>query len=573
VESLLQRPGTSGLQLSGYDSTSTDLDCSFIGPASGLSVLWTDILAFVSVSRSMSTIDGCIFQEELELCQESLSKVQQSVQKFSQIAELVSEPWYPLPTEIVTSTYVDTYFNTCQHMFPVVRRESFESALKESQGRRPTENVSCYVLHNAILAMGAFTSQLASVSASDRCAKIEATKYFCNALRMQSHMFQSPANLMTIQALVVLSMFSQTRGHHGLAYRFSSLACILAKSKGLHMMTREQVDRDVVKGYDCCRVFWIVYIFDKIQAVHAGYSANIDDASISCPFPPPQESDSSDFPDDSMSVFLQWARYAHILSDIQTQLYSTTAINTETKRLLGVRDQLCSRLKSWDDDLPAVYQAQNISLRTSTLAPRLKPIRALLLRIGYYSALATIHKRFSSFMISRFLTKEDISDIQHSDREFLQAAREKILLLDHVDIGVDAPHWVLAYMLLSATIPIFVNIIANPLESSVRDDIALMHIATGMFAKWEFTTSGDISFDGVVELSRLVTAIVDKAKEQQRSTVSRSLDNFGLDAAYDFSFDPFTPIGPLDSVADSSETTHLAESSYGSDFQWRQSQI
>jgi Fungal specific transcription factor domain len=543
LEEILWVSGTCSFHDIGSSTTQVEEDSRYTGPSSGLSVLSTPILS--CTSKNIREFGGYDFRKKIDLCQMSLWKIQQRVQKLPErsmyLPNLLTTP---LPPDDVAAGYINEYFNTCQNVFPIVQRKSFEMAWKKSLEHPEIFDISWYTLQNAVLAMGAFTSKSASSPASYRGAKEEALGYFNNALNITASLLRTQTSLMVIQAFCVLSMFTSIVGDYNLGNMCTSFATQLAQIKGLHKLAADHAALNPVHRTERERLFWIVYFFDKMNSLSTGLPSHIDDGDISCSFPELNEIDSEDFSAGSGELLLNLVRFTHICSKIKTRLYSATALNKDVKQLLHVRDALCQDLSNWRDQIPAIYLAKSTPFRISSLPPHTKPVRAVLLRIAYQYALCTIHRRFFSLFAKCARTETGSLGYHQSDSEFLKAARELILLLDQVEMDVDAPNWFFAYQLLTAVVPLFIYVVANPLDPSAKDDIALMNVATGVFGRLEFITSGDFAFEGGTEFAPLATGIVEKAQQHLgigHENIWRA-DGLDLDAVYAFSLDSFPQI-------------------------------
>ena len=476
----------------------------------------------------------------LDLCQSSFTKILHGLEKLSELSvenmPLPSNSVYPLPSAERMTTYIDVYFNTSQVIFPIIRRNAFEAASKNHQDYPIVFDVSWYMLQNAVLAVGAFTTNSVSSPDSYKCAKEEASGYFNNALNMQPFLLRRRTSIMAVQACCVMSMFAQMIGNPNLAYFCSSFATQLAQIKGLHKKSREDNSKNLLLCDDRERTFWILYFFDKVLGLETGHPSNIDDADISCPFPAQNVGHANEFSADSIEVLLHFVRFAQICSRIKRRLYSATALNRDPRELSAVRDALCHDLAIWREKIPAIYHAKRTPFRVSSLPPGVKPVRAILLRIACAYARCSIHRRFSSSFASHLRTPKGILESQQSDKEHLQAARELILLLGQLEMDVDTPSWFFAYHLLTGVVPLFIHVITNPLHKSAKEDISLMSVAAGMCGRLEFISCGEFVFAGVGEFSQLATIIARKARGEGVASSSmqmnedlEAMDTYGSD--------------------------------------------
>jgi hypothetical protein len=69
----------------------------------------------------------------------------------------------------------------------------------------------------------------------------------------------------------------------------------------------------------------------------------------------------------------------------------------------------------------------------------------------------------------------------------------------------------LFYYPFTALTIVFSHVIANPLLSTARNDIALMNVVTGLFGRLDFVSSGLMSCNEYGEFTRLARAIVQRA--------------------------------------------------------------
>ena len=528
LQELLYGSGRCRFHDFGLSASQIEEDFRYTGPSSGLSVIKTSILSCTSHNiRDFRTYD---FRSQIDLCQTSLWKIQQQLQKLPERSMFFPTPsTTPLPLDGIGAKYANEYFNTSQVIFPIVQRRSFEMAWRKNLEHPEVFDLSWYVLQNAVLAVGAFTYRSASTPASYRIAKEEALGYFNNALSLQASLMRHQTSLMAVQAACVMAMFAQIVGDFHSTHSCTLSAVQLAQSKGLHKVTANGTGLPPAHRNERERLFWIVYFFEKMDSLNTGRPSHVDDRDISCSFPALEEIESQGFSAGSGELLLNLVRLAHICSQINTRLYSATALNKDPKQLVDARDVLIHNLSTWRDRIPANYHAKKTPFRISSLPPHTKPVRAVLLRIAYQTALCAIHRRFSSLFAECPRTETELLGRHHSDSELLKAARELVLLLDQVEMDVDAPNWFFAYHLLTAVVPLFISVVANPFDPSTKDDIALMHVATGIFGRLEFITSGDFAFQGVTEFAPLATNMVDKANQYLGVGNENFQRSFGLD--------------------------------------------
>lgn len=450
---------------------------------------------------------------ELKLCEANILKLQHQLQEKVQLPGTAPEAApSPVPPEETSLRYIQTYFATCQIIYPIVRKEAFDQAWARYGNSTVTSDISWNLLLNSILALGAFTEESGSKNATYQKAKAEGTRYFQNAFHFQGRLFQSQPTLMAVQAYMILGMFAQMIAAPGLISVFCGLAVQTAHSLNMHKRSKVGSGMDSPDQHDRSRTYWILYCWDKYLNLLHGRNSYIVDAHITCPFPPEDENESPSFDEGGMQQLRSLARLSTVYSAIFDRLYTTSALDSPTEELWTTRDELCQSLDLWREEVPKAYQIDQVRFRTTALPGNVKPVRALVLRIFFQFAHYSIHRRFSTSLPGRSVAEEYTSKSAESELACVGASRELILLLDRVELGIDVPNWFLICHLLTAMMPLLHYIIAHPAKETVKDDIALLHVAAGIFGRLGYHTSGELNLDTVAELPQLTARFVEKRR-------------------------------------------------------------
>lgn len=153
----------------------------------------------------------------------------------------------------LTSQLIDAYFVHYHTSYPFVHEPTFRAQLAEVI-RRPDRR-SWDLLFSTILAIGAWTLE------SDGTATDERLSSRVAALLEDSGIFES-ANLTLIQALVLLSNYSQKRNRPNTGWNFLGIAVRMAISLGLHREFPEW-DLSLLQREMRRRVWWGLFIFES----------------------------------------------------------------------------------------------------------------------------------------------------------------------------------------------------------------------------------------------------------------------------------------------------------------------
>lgn len=496
----------------------------YTGPSSGISLLSNPGLTWIENTFS-ETKDVCYILKGVTL----------DVASHLQMSKCTPpKPWAlinmdkapkPFPSEEVAWTYVEAYFKNVQCIFPALDRCSFEARLR-AYFRYPTNpEIAWVALLAAVLACGCRVVLSAETPTAFEHSAAESWAYYQTAIDMVSQILYKPANLLAVEALIVMTVYAQgLSSPQRLEYTFCALASQVAQGLGLHRQPLESWNLSDFEIQERNRVFWVVYQLDKTISLRCGRPSLIDDDDISCSFPYGRQIVQQTKPVDSESsanqgvglilpkfdFFLVYTRYARICGDIAKQLYSASALSRSSSELSTMAAELEASIDKWRDTIPYDFRPGRF-FRPSDIPNDIPQIQALSLTFGYYYVICAVRRRFSAMFEYPQADYLQSGALRTADTKFLEAARSMILLTKHLDIESHTPGWLLFYYPVTALIGVFTSVVCNPKSKSGSNDIALMEVIVGHLGRLEFMTSGGTAFNRIGELVRLARTIVHRA--------------------------------------------------------------
>lgn len=173
-------------------------------------------------------------------------------------------------SDLSQSSFVDAYFQFYHAHYPFIHEPSFRA---QFQGTSPRpKGHSWSVLLNTVLAIGAW-------SIGDDHSTMDDIFYNeINRLCTYSSLFES-GNLALVQALLLLSNYTQKRNRPNTGWNYLGLAVRMGLSLGLHKEFPKWeiglLQREIRR-----RVWWGIYIFDSGASITFGRPILLPDPGI-----------------------------------------------------------------------------------------------------------------------------------------------------------------------------------------------------------------------------------------------------------------------------------------------------
>jgi hypothetical protein len=337
------------------------------------------------------------------------------------------------PSEQDAQLYAAAFFDQSHDAaLGIVHRRWFEGKLAShfKVGKSDREP-SWYALRNIIYAYG--SRIIASKRGSFREAQQAAWPWFENALSVQSQLVFYPTPVLAVQALAMMSYFTESIGSPSIQWMMTSTAMRLAVTKGLHRQPSvfwklPQGDQDQ-RSY----TFWAIYCLERLIEGRSGRPSSITDDEISCPQPSLHPLD----PSISVRYAAAMIKLSQLCSLTNRQLASVPALRSTPEDTIRKVDDLATRVDHLRHSLRAEMQL-DLPIDLSQPPTDFSHHQALALQFAYYNLLwdlfrPVVYPFFPS--ISRLPPNSNqIQKIQKAADSVATTSRTAILECKHIQI-------------------------------------------------------------------------------------------------------------------------------------------
>jgi hypothetical protein len=258
----------------------------------------------------------------------------------------------------------------------------------------------------------------------------EAWGYFQNALAVSDQLTAMNSSLMSVQALLGMSLVLMGTPNHGQVSILISSAIKLAHGMGLHSRSQGSSFSDV-EIEQRKRVFWVAYCLDKEISLQTGQPPTQDEDNMDIDLPfgnigapiRPGESEYVDF-------FNLQVRLAIIQGQIYKRLCSMKAIKQSVTERVMAAKELEAVLQTWRESIPIDYEQyyHKPTFQVPTFDPNLPPVT---LQLGYFNSLTAIYGSLPTLpMYHEIQGIEELAEVQVSaPMTYAAEAREAMKLL------------------------------------------------------------------------------------------------------------------------------------------------
>ncbi|KAJ6110206.1 hypothetical protein N7486_002441 [Penicillium sp. IBT 16267x] len=405
-------------------------------------------------------------------------------------------------------------------MFGVVHRPSFESQLRTHFQQRNTSERECpswYALRNIVYALGCRSAALQDWGAGSLLPPVEASNYFENAFSVYADLLYTPAEFASVQALTLLTFYTEGLGNPSLEYMLCATAARLGQAQGLHREPAKAWQLSPSENFHRSCVFWAIYCTEKQISFRSGRPSAIDDDDINCPLP---ESTVSEGEGD-IEVFQSVINHAQLCSSMHKQLSSVQALRQSFENTISTVSHLSSRLEQWRESLPLNLRP-GTSINASGIDSKRKP-RIIFLHYLYYASLISLNANFSYPWIcdAIWTTRSEAlrEQIARSTEIVAEASRNIILLSHYTEVDLTFPTWVVFYFPILGMINLFISILKSPTSSSVKSDLALLDIGAGYFGHIDFMSASELSISLPKDIATLAAKFAKDMKVEHEANV------------------------------------------------------
>ncbi|KEF55737.1 uncharacterized protein A1O9_08487 [Exophiala aquamarina CBS 119918] len=389
----------------------------------------------------------------------------------------------------------------------IVQRSCFESRLRSFyKSSKNEDNFSWFAMRNIIFAYGCRV--VSSKTASYSEAQQESWSYFENALSVHTEILCFRTSVMGAQALTLMAYFAEAVSCRMVQYILVATAYRLACGQGLH--TRPSPSWKLPEGEKSLRqsVFWAIYCLDKQISCRSGRPSIIDDEEINCNLPNPNGTDGSV----SMRYIQAYIKISHLSSITRKMLSKAAGCRQAPQELVDNVLKLDVKLEDLRINLQNQCQI-DLPMKLTELPAGLDMRQAISLQFLYYNLVWDIHTTLAHPWFRDIIGLERYSEFQsqivNSCAIVAETSRAVILDCRLIQIDASCPMSVAYYSPLYAVVNLFIGILHDPSLGSSRTDLYLMDVATGYFARLEYSTDSQWSVPLVKDVAILARSAVE----------------------------------------------------------------
>ncbi|OOQ83053.1 fungal specific transcription factor domain protein [Penicillium brasilianum] len=438
----------------------------------------------------------------------------------------------PLPPKEEALSLFKDFFENFNCMFPLFHEATFMHLVERQYSRDPYEGSGWWASINVVLAISHRLRVMSNLVPQEEDKK--AWLYLKNAMGVLTELTMRNTDLLSVQALLGMSLFLQGTPNPQPAFFLVAAAIRLSHSIGLHKRG-SGFGLNPVEVEQRKRVFWVAYCLDKDICLRSGRPPVQDDDDMNVDLP------SEDPPDNvghvpladgrgKFNLFRSLCEFATIESRVYKKLYSAKASKQSDGELLNTIGELDKELEDWKDNIPIDYRPEHEI--QATHGPLL--IHVVVLHFAYYNCLTTIHRmsvhhgywtsRLSNYAIQGLNARPLNPRVFLSAVLCVTAARASINLIKYIPQGDFACVWLILYYPVSALVTLFANILQNPNDARARSDVKLMNVVVNFLS----TLVSDESNGSIKrmlglcgEFERIAKVVLDKAEKESHARKKR----------------------------------------------------
>ncbi|OJJ51339.1 hypothetical protein ASPZODRAFT_127402 [Penicilliopsis zonata CBS 506.65] len=438
----------------------------------------------------------------------------------------------PLPPKEEAFSLFRDFFENFNCMFPLFHEPTFMHLAERQYSRDPYEGSGWWASINVVLAIAHRLRVMSNLVPQEEDKR--AWLYLKNAMGVLTELTMRNTDLLSVQALLGMSLFLQGTPNPQPAFFLVAAAIRLSHSIGLHKRG-SSFGLNPVEVEQRKRVFWIAYLLDKDICLRSGRPPVQDDDDMNVELPsedPPDNIGNVPLSDgkSKFNLFRSLCRFAIIESNVYKRLYSARASKQSDGELLNTIGELDRELEEWKDSIPLDFRPEYDIKATHT--PLI--LHVAVVHFAYYNCLTTIHRmsvhhgywtsRLSNYAIQGLNARPLNPRVFLSAVLCVTAARASINLIKYIPQGDFACVWLILYYPVSALVTLFANILQNPNDARARSDVKLMNVVVNFLS----TLVSDESNSSIKrmlglcgEFERIARVVLDKAEKDSHSRKKR----------------------------------------------------
>ncbi|KAJ5903082.1 hypothetical protein N7504_005465 [Penicillium tannophilum] len=438
----------------------------------------------------------------------------------------------PLPPKEEALSLFKDFFENFNCMFPLFHEATFMHLVERQYSRDPYEGSGWWASINVVLAISHRLRVMSNLVPHEEDKK--AWLYLKNAMGVLTELTMRNTDLLSVQALLGMSLFLQGTPNPQPAFFLVAAAIRLSHSIGLHKRG-SGFGLNPVEMEQRKRVFWIAYTLDKDLCLRSGRPPVQDDDDMNVELPsedPPDNVGNVPLADGigKFNLFRSLCEFATIESKVYKKLYSAKASRQSDGELLNTIGELDKELEDWKDSIPTDFRPEHEI--QATHGPLI--LHVVVLQFSYYNCLTTIHRmsvhhgywtsRLSNYAIQGLNARPLNPRVFLSAVLCVTAARASINLIKYIPQGDFACVWLILYYPVSALVTLFANILQNPSDARARSDVKLMNVVVNFLSTLVSDESNGsikrmLSLCG--EFERIAKVVLDKAEKESHARKKR----------------------------------------------------
>ncbi|KAF2165085.1 hypothetical protein M409DRAFT_67379 [Zasmidium cellare ATCC 36951] len=260
---------------------------------------------------------------------------------------------FQLPNRVQATLLVRRAHSFIGNNYHLFEKKSFFDKLDRAySGEGGTDLLfTCHLF--AMLALGELYTHCKTNAADSR---IPGTSYFVQAVNLLQDLYEV-GSIEQVQILLLISFYANSLGRVKSAHVYCGIAVRIGIGLGLHRSqagssTMSPVQREVRR-----RVWWTLYLFDRMISSKLGYPLAIRDDDIDVEFPSMEGLSTSEQAEFCDPVHLRaHSTLAKITGSILSDIYRLPRQSNPS--FVRVVHRVLNDLRQWDEELPVVLRLQ-----------------------------------------------------------------------------------------------------------------------------------------------------------------------------------------------------------------------
>ncbi|KID91330.1 Transcription factor, fungi, partial [Metarhizium majus ARSEF 297] len=422
----------------------------------------------------------------------------------------------PEPSELDAWRYAKAYFDESHDAaLGIVHRPWFEMKLRSHFiSSSSKDDPAWYALRNIVYASGCriVTSKAATFHETQQAS----WPFFENSLSVHTQLLYWQTTVTGVQALTAMAYFTDAISSPILQYMLCSMAVRLAVAKGMHRRPHSWSFPSIeesLRGF----TFWALYCLDKQIASRSGRPSSIEDYEISSHVPTCCPLGGSVH----LGYFTAMVKLSQLLSLVNKKLSQVRSTGSAAEGLVKVIQDLDHSLEELQQSLGDVLGVK-LPLDLSNIPANLNNHQALSIQSLYYNVVWDIHTPLTyPWLRGAFALDQDAptrTQIQASSSTVATSSRAAVLGTRHIYLDPNCCQLIVTYVPHHALVNIFVHILTDPTQASVKSELALLDIGVGYAARVDLDTESYLSLPFIGEMAIMARNAVDNA---ERNAVDR----------------------------------------------------